>query len=267
MSDLTTNEPTKQCIKCDKLLPATAEYFHRHKTARDGLRSDCKNCNGERKRKWDKENAERRKESERLWRERNAEQQRIYRRKWYEDNREIRTEYNKQYRERNLEHLRAYDRERSKSPTRKAWRSAYRKRRPDVFSRIAAQDYKRHRAKYKMWSHAYESRKRNLPADLTPEQWQFALDYFGGCCAYCGKHPGLFDVLCVEHYVPMSSPDCEGTTVTNCVPACHGLSGCNNSKRNKDPETWVITAFGKRKGRKILKRIADYFATVRSAKG
>lgn len=35
---------TKVCSKCKKELPATTEYFSRHKTSKDGLRGICKRC-------------------------------------------------------------------------------------------------------------------------------------------------------------------------------------------------------------------------------
>ncbi len=112
----------------------------------------------------------------------------------------------------------------------------------------------------------YDQRRRQRVAgrldDLTPDQWQSAIDFFGGCCAYCGRPPDLFRVLCVEHYIPISSPDCPGTTATNCLPVCSGLDGCNNKKHNKNPETWILRTFGKGKGAKILKQVREYFDSV-----
>lgn len=35
---------TKKCSKCGKNYPATTEYFYKHNTHRDGLRSQCKVC-------------------------------------------------------------------------------------------------------------------------------------------------------------------------------------------------------------------------------
>jgi hypothetical protein len=46
------------------------------------------------------------------------------------------------------------------------------------------------------------------------------------------------------------------------IPLCHGVGGCNNSKKDKDPETWLIARVGKRKAATILKRIRAYFALV-----
>lgn len=34
----------KTCTKCDRKHPATAEYFYRDKSSKDGLRCECKKC-------------------------------------------------------------------------------------------------------------------------------------------------------------------------------------------------------------------------------
>ena len=35
---------TKKCTKCGKRKPATTKYFHKAKSGKFGLRSDCKEC-------------------------------------------------------------------------------------------------------------------------------------------------------------------------------------------------------------------------------
>lgn len=66
-----------------------------------------------------------------------------------------------------------------------------------------------------------------LPATLTVEEWARTLEDFGNLCAYCRREP----VTLLEHFVPLSKGG--GTTAGNCLPAC---SGCNWSKRDKNPE-------------------------------
>lgn len=99
--------------------------------------------------------------------------------------------------------------------------------------------------------------------DLTLEQWEYALNYFHGCCAVCGRQ--LKDLLgthtaAQDHWQPLSKGG--NTTALNILPLCHGVGGCNNKKSNKLPEEWLITEFGKRKAKVILKRIQAYFESV-----
>ena len=39
---MTTNK--KQCVKCNRYLPADADHFYKRADAADGLRGDCKDC-------------------------------------------------------------------------------------------------------------------------------------------------------------------------------------------------------------------------------
>lgn len=76
------------------------------------------------------------------------------------------------------------------------------------------------------------ARRAGLPHDLTLAQWRKTVAYFKDGCAYCGKKPiRLYDLLYIEHFIPVSFGE-GGTTVSNCVPACHG---CNTRKGNKHP--------------------------------
>jgi hypothetical protein len=118
--------------------------------------------------------------------------------------------------------------------------------------------------------------RRNLTHTLTADEWQRALNYFGGQCAVCGRIPDMWTTLAVDHWIPASNPrpDNPGTTAGNVIPLCHSRSGvpagkssCNNSKSNKDPAEWLVQKFGKRKAQSILKRIETYFDWVREQDG
>lgn len=108
-------------------------------------------------------------------------------------------------------------------------------------------------------------RKHGLLNDWTPEQWKHAINYFNGCCAVCGRQlTNLFGDVRVnaDHWIPVSSPDCPGTTRKNIVPLCAGIDGCNNRKSGKNAEVWLVSQFGKRKAKQILKRIQGYFDSL-----
>lgn len=108
--------------------------------------------------------------------------------------------------------------------------------------------------------HLREARKRGRPATLTLKQWLTTLQFFEGKCAYCQEQP--YEVL--EHFTPLAKGG--GTTVDNCVPACHS---CNKKKYKHDPLDieWEIAyplEFGKRgnnhypMNKETMKRISAY---------
>lgn len=126
----------------------------------------------------------------------------------------------------------------------------YRKDRLDVFA-----NYQRKR----------RTQEKGLPNVFAPADWQYALDYFGGCCAVCERPlNGLFHEAAADHWIPLSNPECPGTIRENIVPLCHQVGGCNNSKGSSNPEEWLTKRFGKRKAKLILARIHAYFDHVRS---
>ena len=121
-----------------------------------------------------------------------------------------------------------------------------------------------HRPAFVIYTQTRRARKRSLPDTFTLKDWEFALNYFNHCCAVCGNQlNGLFHTAAADHWIPLSSPDCPGTVPTNIIPLCHGVNGCNNSKAYHHPEDWLVKRYGKRKAKPILKRIHDYFASIK----
>lgn len=116
-----------------------------------------------------------------------------------------------------------------------------------------------HPEKGRVYKVRRRAREKGLPDAFNEIDWQRALDYFHGVCAYCSNTVGLFDrtlTLHRDHFVPLTSPDCQGTIPENIVPACQS---CNLSKNNKDADVWLEEQFGKRKAKLILKHIREYF--------
>jgi hypothetical protein len=112
------------------------------------------------------------------------------------------------------------------------------------------------------------ARKRSLPDTLTQAQIDRMHHYFGNRCAICGQPEDLFIQLQLDHWIPLSSDDCIGTTALNIVPLCGGSEfdshvGCNQSKRDKDALEWLIETYGKRQGTAKYQRIMDYFEWVK----
>jgi len=136
--------------------------------------------------------------------------------------------------------------------------------------RALAQNISVRRNKNKLAKSTHKQRrrsiKRGLPTKFTVLDWQRAIEYFNGCCAVCGRP--LRDLLgshteSMDHWIPLSSPDCPGTIPANIVPLCHGLGGCNNSKGAKVASVWLTERFGKRGAREVLRRIEAYFEWVK----
>lgn len=121
---------------------------------------------------------------------------------------------------------------------------------------------KANRDKWRVYYGVHQARRLDLPAQFSEDDWNRALTYFDGRCAYCGNLPGLFQTmkLSVDHYVPLSFPDCPGTVPANIVPAC---VSCNASKHSKPAELWLIKRFGKRKAKEIAAKIAAYFQSLK----
>lgn len=109
--------------------------------------------------------------------------------------------------------------------------------------------------------HRRKARKRGLPDTYTVDDWQRALNYWRGCCAYCGNPPGFLPGMEIsrEHFIPLSHSECPGTVPANIIPVC---KACNSSKLNRDAAEWLTWKFGRRKAEQILARITAYFQWV-----
>jgi len=265
----------KRCTQCGNSYPATTEYFTRTKSTKDGLHTKCKTCKRANNRAWWAANAddisERRKEAypqyaedrnayHKEWRERNREKDLAQKKDQYWANREQNLATSKAWREKNREYKREQDKlyaqrnaDKIKEKQRK-WEMANRERLNE-----------KRRPKRIIHQQARETRKLGLPSAFTAQDWQRALSHFGGCCAVCGRPPGLFHTLAMDHWIPLSSPDCPGTIPGNIVPLCHGEGGCNNSKNNRNAQEWLVWKFGKRKGKDIAVKIQSYFAGLGGA--
>jgi hypothetical protein len=161
-------------------------------------------------------------------------------------------------------YMRAHNREYRATPERKAYMREY------MYEYLTTSQGKDViRAK----NHRRRAAERNLPNNWTPADMTYALDYFGGCCAYCGRPlNGIFHMMAFDHYIAVNDKraDNPGTVPTNMLPACHarkdapaGTPACNNGKHNKPPEVWLVERFGKRKAATIIARIEAFFETVR----
>lgn len=242
MSDL------KRCSSCKEMKPRSE--YHKLSRAKDGLASQCKTCcaiavaksREKYGRKRDKAKA---KEAGRRWRENNSEKYREMKalsdKKYRQNHPDVIARIRKRGYEKNREAIRQKARENYDPDKAKEQYQRF-KLSPQYKSKAAAKNQRR------------LARLRDLPNTLSSQQWDDCQVYFGNACAYCGQRKELE----MEHFIPLASPHCPGTVVTNIVPSCYQ---CNRSKQDKKPHKWLIGKFGTAEADIILKRIMDYFAT------
>lgn len=276
MSDHTS---LRRCTQCGESKPATTEYFYVDRSNKAGLTPQCIACrkaawaanadvrNARARQKW----ADNREEINARLRARRAANRDAYNertRQWKAANREKVNQANREWHAKNREAI--SEKARAKREANPQWakdranrwyvrhKESELPRRRELRQGNLTQYRKSGAAKER----ARQARKAELPSSYTTKQWQAALDYFGGCCAACGRQPGLFHTLAMDHWIPVSSPNCPGHIATNIVPLCHGMGGCNNSKSNQEPLEWALQKFGKRKGKEVVARIQTYFDAI-----
>lgn len=250
-TDFTTDPtPTKHCSKCNRDLPATNEYFSRSKRTWDGLHSICKKCDSARSSAYQKANKERVNAKNRDWYGRNPGNNAERKRKDRAANPDKFRERSRRYRESNLEKAKNAIRDWAKRNKDRvdANRKRYKAEKPEAVKAIKQR---------------YRARKAGLPDSFSKAEWQHALDYFGGCCAVCGRPlMGMLHKAHCDHWIPLSDPSCPGSIARNLLPLCGGVDGCNNSKGGKHPDLWLTEKLGKRKAKQVKKKIQAYFDSL-----
>jgi hypothetical protein len=285
---MTDKTPMKRCSRGDQCVypmgcwqPASADHFSSDKRASDGFKSSCRACNREDQRRRRNENPERIREIDRRCYAKNNEKRRSDNKRRYHENRDsIREQKHNHYaensekiRERvrnyravNLEKVRERDRLRGR-PGRAEYNRQYRAKNATRLRELHRQwyieNYQKVYDRARINKQRRRARQRSLPDTFTVADWQRALDYFGNCCAVCGRAPDDHVTLAADHWIPLSDPrpDNPGSVAANLLPLCHGVGGCNNRKSSRDPVEFLETEFGEQAG-KILVRILAYFQLV-----
>lgn len=249
--------PMKTCTKCGATTPATE--FYRKKRLSEWLQVDswCKECvraqrREDRRTRGEDINAHRRRRYAA-----NPEHIRIQARQWRAEHREhISVQRRRRYaadpetaRKRTLRWM-------ANNPDKVAANEARKKSRqaenPEPYTRRKA-----------VRAHRRLSREHQVPMLLTAPDIETCLQYFRHRCAICGRPPTSGVTVALDHWIPLVSPECPGTLVTNIVPLCHGVGGCNNKKHARDPFVWLYTIFPPLEAAMILHRIETYFRLIR----
>lgn len=250
----TNNIIPRACSKCHNEYPPTAEYFGVLKGGKDGIHSWCRKCLREYDRIRNK--TPQRRERDRLRSIERYKDPSV--RKWHSDYTKQRYVTDEAYKQKILQ------------------ASAVRYADPVKREHKRANDNRHYhnegKAVHKAGVHRRRSREKNLPNTLTATEWERCLTYFDNCCAVCGKRADFWTIIALDHWIPISSPDCPGNVATNVVPLCHAKPGvpsgepaCNLSKHHKLPQQWLIHRFGEQAAKEILQRIETYFEWVRAS--
>ncbi len=230
----------KACNKCGNVLAETAEYFNRSSKQKSGFVGICKQC------KLEHRLLNPRKEYYKKWKAENEEKLKEYYRNYHKENKDKR---NRQVMERYYkkhDEICEYHRKRAADPEFKIRRREYRKSRKERDRYLNNKWRSENKERVSTIKQRRYNKKKNLPADLTHEQWLEIVADFDNKCAYCGKEKELTR----DHFIPITKNG--EFTKNNIIPACRS---CNSSKHNTDFFEWYpnYEYYSKVREQKILK--------------
>ncbi len=218
MDTIPQDTPQKQCSQpdCRQWFPATAEFFRRSKTTKDGLLNQCRACYSKKRRVRDS-------------RPKNREQHNAYLKDYHRRPAAREQERKRTRHPKHAAYMKAYCSQPQYRNRKKGYAKTYRSR-PGVRERMRASDrirWARHRA-----------RKRAVLGTHTTQQIQDLLKRQKHHCYYCStkfeKKDGKY-VYHVEHTFPLSrvvGTDIPANDISYLVLAC---PTCNLKKGNKYP--------------------------------
>lgn len=238
----------KRCSICGQEFPATAEYFTRKRDSKDGLHSWCKPCHQQKQKEWRHADPERYIEYARQAYLRHTDTIKARAKRWTQ------SESGKRSRRAALARNIKVKKQRD--------RIYYQQNRDRILSHVLERA-RQNPDKMRVIRQRRAARVAALPVDFTDADWQFAINYFKGCCAACGRPPGLWHTLAADHWIALASNGCPGTIPSNIVPLCHGEGGCNNAKQSRDPLEWLEAQFGIKKAQAVNNRIQEFFSLAR----
>ena len=259
--------PLKRCTKCGEEKPATAEFFYKKRAYKGGLSTECKKCESARGTAYRKANAEH--VAARKAEYHAANRDKILARKAarYAANPEKIKARQASYRAANPDKVRArHASYRAANPDKqRAQYTAYYAAHADKIKLRHAAYYAAHPEQARAKIHRRRARNREVIATFTHTDWTRCLEYFGYCCAVCGRPRGLWHTIAQDHWIPLARGG--GYAPENILPLCHGDGGCNNSKGTRDAHEWLVFKFGARKAARIERRVREYFDWVTAQSG
>lgn len=211
----TDSIPQKRCSKCNTEYPRTTECFEPRKTAKDGLRNQCRSCY-----RAQKQHA----------RDANREHYQRKGREWAENNRERRNELNRESDRRHIDKRRAKRREwkfKNKeyiSQKNKEFRLAH----PDLMKQRRKDQHKRNPHQSRNAAIKRRARLRNAEGTIRMEDIVAQGESQKWFCWWCDKPVG--DKYHADHRIPLAKGG-SNHPENMCVTCVH----CNSSKRDLMP--------------------------------
>ena len=192
MCPLTVDEfAEKKCSSCNEYKPI--QEFYKDASRKDGHTTRCKECHNKSVRRWQTNNSEKFKEINRSWKNSHKKQRAEESKGWAQAHPEYRREIGSKWRTDHPDYGRN-------------WR-------------------KNNKEKIRHYAQNRRARIAGNGGDLTVEEWNEILDFYGHKCLCCGRD----DVkLTIDHVVPIFRG---GThTADNIQPLC---GPCNSRKKDK----------------------------------
>ena len=181
----------KRCISCQELKPIAD--FYKDARGKDGYYARCKVCHAKAVKRWQLENPEKFKEANKRWKKAHKKKRAEESKEWAKSHPEYRYEIGKKWRADNPDYG-------------KNWRI-------------------NNRDKIRNYSQRRRARIAGNGGELTLEEWNAILDFYGHKCLCCGRDNVK---LTIDHVVPIFQGGKH--SADNVQPLC---GPCNSRKKDK----------------------------------
>ena len=245
------NQPLKRCTSCNQEFPATSDYFHRHKSRKDGLASICKTCANQARQQTYVAQREKILERQKEYYQAHKDERASYMQEWNARNQEYRRDYNKEYSRLNretisqqkkkyyrlnrgrLKEMNHYHYRKSQSK-RLEYARTYRQIHRNKRSAYGFAYYWRNRESMSLYQRLrYHKMRTSATENITPQDIDRLYETQNGCCYWCSIPVGK--TYHIDHVFPIVRGGSH--TLDNLVISC---PSCNQSKHDKLPYTeWI----------------------------
>ena len=209
----------KICRRCEVEKPISE--FGNHKSQKDGLRCNCKDCENKQTKKYKEDHKDEIETYTKKYREEHKEERREKFKIYYENNKEELKLKRKEYEKENAEEISI-----RRKPGSKRY---YESHQEEIYARVLAwSKTPKGKACSLRAVHKRRSRGSNLPNTLTSDELEIILIGQGGKCNHCGKEFGKDLRPTKDHILPMTRGG--GLTFENVQALCRS---CNDRKFNR----------------------------------